>query len=393
MNIAAPRHQPHQEEPGPAPLAGELDADLEEVGRVTSVSPSLVARAASVCDRSPCCAGLRSTRGRTASSEWPTLPRDGRYSWANGARLLRYRQIRGDPASPSPEYAQKVEWRPRDYDSHDGEGLGWFSTMVRFEKRSLSEADTCMRFITPALESAGWDVHTQIRRELSYTKGRIVVRGRVAARGEGKRADYILFHKPNIPLLVLEAKDNTHPVGGGMQQALEYAADLDLPFAVSSNGDGFVFHDRTGTADEPEKTLALHEFPSPADIWGRYARWRGIEPHQSAIVEQDYFDDGSGREPRYYQRTAINRTIEAISKGQDRVLLVMATGTGKTYAAFQIIWRLWKSGAKKRILYLADRNILIDQTRVNDFRPFGGAMTKVTHRQVDKSYEVYLALY
>jgi type I restriction enzyme R subunit len=283
------------------------------------------------------------------------------------------------------------------------------------DKKLLSERDICSKFITPALERAGWDDLTQIREEVGFTKGRIIVRGKLVTRGKAKRADYILYYKPNIPIALIEAKDNAHAVGDGMQQALEYAATLHIPFVFSSNGDGFVFHDRTGASAAPETTLALDAFPSPADLWARYRAWKGFTPEAEQIVLQDYFQDSSGKAPRYYQVSAVNAAIEAIAKGQDRILLVMATGTGKTYTAFQIIWRLWKAGRKKRILYLADRNVLIDQTMVNDFRPFGGVMAKLSARsntieksdgtvtdlttaidtkhQINKSYEVYLGLY
>ena len=283
------------------------------------------------------------------------------------------------------------------------------------EKRSLSERDICTKFITPALRSAGWDEITQIREEVSFTKGRIIVRGKLVSRGKGKRADYILSVKPNIPIALIEAKENTQAVGAGLQQALEYAETLGIPFVFSSNGDGFVFHDRTGMSAAPEVTLTLDQFPSPADLWARYRKWKGLSDAASAVALQDYFDDGSGKAPRYYQINAVNAAIEAIAKGQDRVLLVMATGTGKTYTAFQIIWRLWKAGQKKRILFLADRNVLIDQTMVNDFRPFAGNMAKLStqsktieradgtstdltlaldkKRRIDTSYEIYLGLY
>ena len=283
------------------------------------------------------------------------------------------------------------------------------------DKQILSERDICTKFITPALRNAGWDEMLQIREEVSFTKGRIIVRGKLVSRGRAKRADYVLYFKPNIPLALIEAKDNSHSVGDGMQQGLEYAATLDIPFVFSSNGDGFVFHDRTGASTAKETDLGLDAFPSPTDLWARYAKWKGLEDEAEQIVLQDYFDDGSGKAPRYYQVNAINATIEAIAKGRDRILLVMATGTGKTYTAFQIIWRLWKAGRKKRILYLADRNVLIDQTMVNDFRPFGGVMAKLSARSntiekldgtvadltaaidssraINKSYEVYLGLY
>lgn len=261
-------------------------------------------------------------------------------------------------------------------------------------KRDLSERDICTKCITPAITNAGWDLHTQIREEVSFTKGRIMVRGKLHTRGEQKRADYILYYKSNIPLAVIEAKDNHHSLGAGMQQALNYAETLGVPFVFSSNGDGFLMHDRTGFAEKTEIELSLESFPSPTQLWKRYCLWKGIEtPAALTTIAMPYYDDGTGRAPRYYQSSAINNTVEAVAQGQQRILLVMATGTGKTYTAFQIIWRLWKSGTKKRILFLADRNILVDQTKNNDFKPFGAAMTKISKRQVDKSYEIYLCLY
>ncbi len=282
-------------------------------------------------------------------------------------------------------------------------------------KSDLSERDICTKFITPALRQAGWDEMLQIREEVSFTKGRIIVRGKLVSRGKAKRADYLLYYKPNIPLAIIEAKDNSHSVGDGIQQALEYATTLDIPFVFSSNGDGFVFHDRTVTGGTIETNLTLESFPSPDELWARYSKWKGLTPAAEKVVLQDYFDDGSGKAPRYYQVNAINAAMEAIAKGRDRVLLVMATGTGKTYTAFQIIWRLWKAGRAKRILFLADRNVLIDQTMVNDFRPFGPAMAKLStrsktierddgskidvtlaldqKRRIDTAYEIYLGLY
>ena len=271
------------------------------------------------------------------------------------------------------------------------------------DKRSLSERDICTKYITPALRTAGWDEMTQIREEVSFTKGPIIVRGTLVSRKKGQRADYILYYKPNIPIAVIEAKDNTRAIGDGLQQGLRYAKPLNIPFVFSSNGDGFVFHDRTGMSTDMESTLDLNAFPSPSNLWNRYRTWKGLTPDAEGIVLQDYFDDGSGKAPRYYQVNAINATIEAIAKGRERVLLVMATGTGKTYTAFQIIWRLWKAGRKRRILFLADRNVLVDQTIVNDFRPFGEAMAKLStqaktidrdkERSIDTAYEVYLSLY
>jgi len=263
------------------------------------------------------------------------------------------------------------------------------------DKKALSERDICTKFITPAIvDIAGWDRDLQIREEVYLTKGRIIVRGKLHTRGEQKRADYVLYHKANIPLAVVEAKDNNHTVRAGIQQAISYAEMLDVPFAYSSNGDGFIEHDRLVVSGAREREIALNEFPSPQELWRRYCLAKGIEDGtEKQIYAQDYYPSPDNKTPRYYQLTAINRTIEAIAKGQDRILLVMATGTGKTFTAFQIIWRLWKAGAKKRILFLADRNILVDQARTNDFKPFGSAMTKIKNRQADTAYEIHLALY
>jgi len=261
-------------------------------------------------------------------------------------------------------------------------------------KKSLSERDICTKFITPAIKKAGWDTFTQLLEEVSFTDGKIYVRGKLVARGARKRADYILYYKPNIPIAIVEAKDNKHSVRAGMQQALDYAKILDISFVFSSNGDGFMFHDKTQSSGNIETELDNDSFPSPQELWSKYKQYKGIKtPEAEKLVEQSYHVDGSGRTPRYYQQNAVNRTVEAIAKGQDRIILVMATGTGKTYTAFQIIHRLWKSGKKKRILFLADRNALIDQTRRGDFKHFKDKMTVVKHRMIDKSYEVYLALY
>ena len=287
------------------------------------------------------------------------------------------------------------------------------------DKTKLSESDICDKFIRPAMEQAGWNGLDQIFREYPLRAGRVVVRGSKAYRDKSTvlRADYALFYKANIPLAVVEAKDNQHAVGAGMGQALNYAQLLDVPFSFSSNGDGFVFRDATMATGVLEQNLTLEEFPSPQELWRRYCAWKGWSAEESRVAGFDY---APHKTPRYYQLNAVNRAVEAIAAGQNRVLLVMATGTGKTYTAFQIIWRLWKSGAKKRILFLADRNILIDQTMVNDFRPFKGAMAKLspnakgvervdaqggvsledidlavhkTTKLVDKSYEIYLSLY
>ncbi|MFY3385320.1 EcoAI/FtnUII family type I restriction enzme subunit R [Paracidovorax sp. MALMAid1276] len=283
----------------------------------------------------------------------------------------------------------------------------------------LSETDICDRFITPALVQAGWTREQHILREYTLRPGRVVVRGQASHRDKASmlRADYVLFHKPNVPLAVVEAKDAKHSVGAGMPQAIQYAELLGVPFSFASNGDGFVFRDATLSDGMLERDITLNQFPTPAELWAKYCAWKGWTPAVEHIAATDY---APSKTPRYYQLGAINRTVEAIAAGQNRVLLVMATGTGKTYTAFQIIWRLWKSGAKKRILFLADRNILIDQTMVNDFRPFKGAMAKLsphakgvervdaqgqitvedvdlavnkTTKVVDKSYEIYLSLY
>lgn len=283
------------------------------------------------------------------------------------------------------------------------------------DKRSLTERDICSKFILPAVKRAGWDEMLQVREEVYFTKGRIIVRGKLVTRGKAKKADFVLYYKPGIPIAVIEAKDNTHSVGDGIQQGLDYAATLDAPFVFSSNGDGFLFHDRTGRSTPIEANLGLDEFPPPGDLWARYRAWKGLDPEAERIVLQDYFDGGGGKAPRYYQVNAVNAAVEAIAKGRDRLLLVMATGTGKTYTAFQIIWRLWKAGRKKRILFLADRNVLIDQTMVNDFGPFGPAMAKLStnartierhdgttvdlalaldrNRRIDTAFEIYLGLY
>ncbi|MBD2267182.1 EcoAI/FtnUII family type I restriction enzme subunit R, partial [Anabaena sp. FACHB-709] len=234
---------------------------------------------------------------------------------------------------------------------------------------------------------------TQIREEVTLTKGRVIVRGKLTSRGEQKRADYVLYHKPGVPLAVIEAKDNNHSVSAGMQQAIATGELIDVPFIFSSNGDAFMMCDCTVTDGQREREIPLDQFPTPEKLWQKYCDWKGIDLHIQPIVSQDYYPSPDKKQPRYYQQIAINRTIEAIAKGENRILLVMATGTGKTFTAFQIIWRLWKSGAKKRILFLADRNILVDQTRVNDFKPFGSKMTKIKQRQIDTSYEIYLCLY
>ncbi len=264
--------------------------------------------------------------------------------------------------------------------------------MSGVNKTNMSETDIISKFILPAVKDAGWDDLTQIRQEVKLRDGKIVVRGKLASRIKVKSADIVLYHKPNLPLAVIEAKANKHAISKGMQQGLDYAGLLDVPFVFASNGDGFIFHDKTNP-QQLESEITLDAFPAPELLWQKYCDWKGFTQQQLPVISQDYYDDGSGKSPRYYQMRAINRTIDAVSAGKNRILLVMATGTGKTYTAFQIIWRLWKARNKKRILFLADRNILVDQTKNNDFQPFGTVMTKVTGRTIDPAYEVHLALY
>lgn len=257
-------------------------------------------------------------------------------------------------------------------------------------KRDLSEEDIKAQYITPAIVDAGWDLKKQIRLEYTFTAGRIILRGNVTTRGKQKRADYVLFYKNNFPLAIIEAKDNNHPVGAGLQQAIGYARTLDIYYVYSSNGDGFVEQNLiTGEVRE----LRLDEFPSPEELYRRYLIDKNISETEEKALLEPYYYVPNYKKPRYYQRVAINRTVDAVAKGKDRVLLVCATGTGKTFMAFQIIYRLWKAGIKKKILFLADRNVLVDQTISGDFKPFGGKMTKVEKRTLDSSYEIYLALY
>ena len=262
-------------------------------------------------------------------------------------------------------------------------------------KKNLSEQDIRTKYITPAIEKAGWDKITQFGEDVALTDGKIFIRGKMFARGKLKRADYVLYYKPNIPVAIIEAKDNTHTVRHGIQQALGYRELLeDVPCVYSSNGDGFFEHDFTASNGKVEREISLDEFPSPEELWKRYKKLKGIAKDDvEQIAAQDYHVDGSGLNPRYYQQIAINRIVEAIAKEQKRILLVLATGTGKTYVAFHIIHRLWKSKKKKRILFLADRNALINQTVTGDFKPFGKAMTVIRKKKIEKSHEIYLALY
>lgn len=276
--------------------------------------------------------------------------------------------------------------------------------------KTMSEDDVRAKYITPAVIRAGWP-EQMIRRQVFFTNGRIYVKGQLTARGKRKFADYVLYYKPNIPLALIEAKDNGHTIGAGMQQALDYARTLDIPFVFSSNGEGFLFHDNTVINGAIERELSMDEFPSPTVLWEKYKQYKNIgTPAVEKVVTQDYHI--GQREPRYYQQIAINRTVEAIAKGENRILLVMATGTGKTYTAFQIAYRLWKSKLKKRILFLADRTALIDQTLRGDFRHFKEAMTVIKKKVVkidgketlvsnnkrgidnaDKAFDVFLGLY
>ncbi len=261
---------------------------------------------------------------------------------------------------------------------------------VYVKYKNLSEEDTKRIEITPAITNKGWHSETQIRMEYLFTNGRIMVKDKEIRKGKRKKADYLLFYKPNFPIAIVEAKKFHKDVSDGLQQGMAYAECLNVPFAYSSNGKGFYEHDfLTGK----ERELAINEFPTPEELWERYKQAKQISQTEGNNILSDYYVDTSGKEPRYYQRNAINKTVEAVIRGEKRILLVMATGTGKTYTAFQIIWRLWKSKQKKRILFLADRNILIDQTKVQDFAPFGNAMTKIENRSVDKAYEIYLSLY
>jgi len=268
--------------------------------------------------------------------------------------------------------------------------------MDKKEKLELSEADIRALFITPAIKNAGWDELTQIRREVTLTPGPIVVRGQISSRNKKKKkfADYVLSWEKGVPVAVVEAKENGHTVSHGMQQALGYAEILEVPSTFSSNGDAFASHNKVPEAHEDvEVEIPLDAFPSPEELWKRYKKFRNIEDDAEELVTEPYYEDSSGKEPRYYQVEAINRVVEAVANEQDRLLLVMATGTGKTYTTFQIIWRLWKAKRVKRVLFLVDRNILVDQTIVNDFKPFGSAMHKVKNRKIDTAYEIHLALY
>ena len=254
----------------------------------------------------------------------------------------------------------------------------------------MNESDTRLKLIDPAIMKL-WNRDTQVFTEYYFTDGEIVVRGNMVTRKDKKKADYLLMYAPNIPIAIVEAKDTDHTVDAGLQQGMGYAKSLDIPFAYSSNGKGFVEHDfLTGK----ERALTMDEFPSPVALWARYSKAKGLEhPYSQEIVTAPYYREHGANRPRYYQCIAINRTLEAIAQGKSRILLVMATGTGKTFTAFQIVHRLRQTTAVRKVLYLADRNILVDQTIDGDFKPLKKVTTKVVGRKLDSAYEVYFSLY
>ena len=263
-------------------------------------------------------------------------------------------------------------------------------------KKQMTEEDIKLQFITPAITKK-WDLGL-ITMEAKITDGPINLRGNLVTRTEAKKADYVLYLKANNPIAIVEAKDNKHSVADGLQQAMDYAKIMDIPFAYSSNGDGFREHDfLTGV----ERDLTMEEFPSPEELYSRFKaganNGAGLSPEEERIIQQPYYTGQNTYPPRYYQRNAVNRTLDAIARGQNRILLVMATGTGKTYTAFQIVYRLLKSGMKKKILYLADRNILVDQSIQQDFAPLEKTIHKINFVKDDPltvtSHEVYFSLY
>lgn len=257
----------------------------------------------------------------------------------------------------------------------------------------LSEEDIKNQYIQPNIESKGWD-KKHMRLEYAYTAGRIVVQGSLKHRKKGKRCDYILYADDNYPIAVVEAKDHNHLPGDGIQQAIGYAKDLNLPFAYSSNGEKFVEYDMSNGT---QRTLGMNEFPTPAELKERERKWQieheHLTPEAEAMMDIKYYTDNDSFPPRYYQRIAINKVVQAVASGQKKIMIVMATGTGKTYTAFQIIYRLHQSGRFNRVLYLADRNILIDQTMRQDFKPFRKFMTKVQGKDAGTSAEIYMSLY
>lgn len=259
------------------------------------------------------------------------------------------------------------------------------------DPKNLTEQDKVSKFIIPSLIDSGWDLQTQIFEQVPITDGRISVNGNLSSRGKPKRPDIVLYYKNHIPIAVIEAKKTS--AMKGIQQSIEYCEMMDVPFAFSSSGENFILHDRSGTYEEKEFKIDLDKFPSPDELWSRYKKSMSISDEDEKIYLSDLYQSSLNKKPRYYQRNAINRSVKEILNGKKRLLLVMATGTGKTYTAFQIIWKLWKSGRKKRVLFLADRNILIDQAKINDFKPFGKSLTKITNRESDSAYEIYLSLY
>ena len=268
--------------------------------------------------------------------------------------------------------------------------------MTIISKKQMSEEDIKLQYITPAI-TAKWDIK-KITMETNITDGTITLKGNFVTREKPKRADYVLYLNSNNPIAIVEAKDNKHSISHGLQQAMAYASMLDIPFAYSSNGDGFFEHDfLTGK----ERELDLDEFPTEEELYCRYKNGanngEGLSENQEKMIQQPYYSSQKTYPPRYYQRIAINRTVDAISRGKDRLLLVMATGTGKTYTAFQIVYRLLKSGMKSKILYLADRNNLVDQSIQQDFAPLEKVIHKVNFSKDDPStitsYQVYFSLY
>ena len=260
------------------------------------------------------------------------------------------------------------------------------------DKKKMSEEDIKLQYITPAV-TAKWDIK-KITMETKITDGKVNLKGNFVFREKPKRADYILYLNANNPIAIIEAKDNNHSLSYGLQQAMTYAQMLDVPFAYSSNGDGFAEHDfLTGK----EREFGLDEFPTEEELVARYKQGKALTPAQETVIEQPYYSSQTTYPPRYYQRIAVNRTVDAIARGQDRLLLVMATGTGKTYTAFQIVYRLLQSGMKRKILYLADRNILVDQSIQQDFAPLEKVIHKINVAKDDKttitSHQVYFSLY
>nr|MBP8640859.1 DEAD/DEAH box helicase family protein [Oscillospiraceae bacterium] len=260
------------------------------------------------------------------------------------------------------------------------------------DKKQMTEEDIKLQFITPAI-TAKWNLN-RITMETKITDGKINLKGNFVFREKPKKADYILYINANNPIAIVEAKDNKHTVSHGLQQAMTYAQMLDVPFAYSSNGDAFYEHDFLAGQ---ERQIPLSEFPSPDELMARYQAAKGLNDKEKEIIAQPYYTSQTTYAPRYYQRNAVNRTVDAIAQGQQRILLVMATGTGKTYTAFQVVYRLLKSGMKKKVLYLADRNILVDQSIQQDFAPLEKTIHKINFAKDDPvtitSHEVYFSLY